>query len=164
MALKLKVCDEGGIALPQSIIGRLSLEEGDKVEVRVGTNALIFQRAADRLAEIQHFRDIWSKESVGEFLEREPVQVNGATTSAPLQLRALPATLLSEGTVQIELEESVPVFKASSSIQSRIEDLLAKNREEGLTTAEVAELDRYEKLDGYLSFINRVSRNLIKFD
>jgi hypothetical protein len=78
------------------------------------------------------------------------------------RLRALPATFPLEGAVRIELEEGVPVFRASNSIQARIEGLLLKEREVGLTVEEKGELDRYEEIDDYLSFINRVSRNIIQ--
>ena len=84
-------------------------------------------------------------------------------TVRPLpRLRALPAMLPLEGAVRIELEEGVPVFRASSLIQARIEELLLKEREGGLTAEEKEELDRYEEIDDYLSFINRMSRNLIQ--
>ncbi len=79
------------------------------------------------------------------------------------KLHVLPTTFPLEGAVRIELEEGVPVFRASSSVQNRIKDLLVKNRKEGLTTAEEEELDRYEEIDSYLSFINRVTRNLMEF-
>ena len=84
-------------------------------------------------------------------------------TIRPLpRLRALPTTLPLEGAVRIELEEGVPVFRASGSIQARIEGLLHKKREVGLTVEEKEELDRYEEIDDYLSFINRVIRNLMQ--
>jgi|Deesub1362A_J573_1020465.scaffolds.fasta_scaffold09173_4 hypothetical protein len=78
------------------------------------------------------------------------------------RLRVLPATLPLEGAVRIELEEGVPVFRASSSVQACIEKLLLKERQVGLTPEEKEELDRYEEIDDYLSFVNRVIRNLIK--
>ncbi|MEA3341428.1 MAG: hypothetical protein U9R15_15800 [Chloroflexota bacterium] len=78
------------------------------------------------------------------------------------RLHALPATLPLEGSVRIELQEGVPVFRASGSVQPRIKDLLFKGREEDLTIEEEEELDRYEEIDDYLSFINRVTRNLIQ--
>lgn len=78
------------------------------------------------------------------------------------RLHALPDTLPSEGGIQIELEEGVPVFRATGAIQARIESLLHKEREGGLTAKESAELDRYEEIDDYLSFVNRVTRNLIQ--
>ncbi|HDN80720.1 MAG TPA: hypothetical protein ENG33_09695 [Chloroflexi bacterium] len=78
------------------------------------------------------------------------------------RLRALPDTLPLEGAVRIELEEGVPIFRASKPIQARIEELLLKEREIGLTAKEKEELDRYEEIDDYLSFINRVIRNLIQ--
>ncbi len=78
------------------------------------------------------------------------------------RLRALPATFPLEGAVRIELEEGVPVFRASSSIQTRIEGLLLKEREVGLTVEEKGELDRCEEIDDFLSFINRTVRNLVQ--
>ena len=78
------------------------------------------------------------------------------------RLRSLPATLPLEGAVRIELEEGVPVFRASSSIQARIEELLLKQQETRLTTEEEEELDRYEEVDDYLSFVNRLIRNVIQ--
>jgi len=81
------------------------------------------------------------------------------------RLHALPATLPLEGPVRFELQEGIPVFRASGSVQSRIKDLLFKGREEGLTIEEEEEeeeLDCYEEINDYLSFINRVTRNLIQ--
>ena len=78
------------------------------------------------------------------------------------RLRALPATLPLEGAVRIELEEGVPIFRASGSIQTRIEGLLLKEREAGLTVEEKGELDRYEEIDDFLSFVNRAVRNLVQ--
>jgi uncharacterized protein YnzC (UPF0291/DUF896 family) len=62
--------------------------------------------------------------------------------------------------VRIELVEGVPLFKASNQVQERIEALLEKNRAGALTADEVQELDLYEEIDDYLSFINRTVRNL----
>ncbi len=78
------------------------------------------------------------------------------------QLRSLPATLPLEGAVRIELEEGVPVFRASNVIRDRIEDLVIKQRKEGLNKREEEELDRYEEVDDYLSFVNRMMRNIIQ--
>jgi uncharacterized protein YnzC (UPF0291/DUF896 family) len=64
-----------------------------------------------------------------------------------------------EGAVRIELEEGVPIFRASSAVQSRIEALLARQETAKLTTEEEEELDSYEEIDDYLSFLNRVVRN-----
>ncbi len=75
------------------------------------------------------------------------------------RLRSLPATLPIESAVRIELQEGIPVFRVSSSVQDRIEKLLRKQRESGLTQKEAAELDRYEEIDDYLSFVNRLVRN-----
>ena len=78
-----------------------------------------------------------------------------------LKLKRFPVRLPSENLVRIELQEGIPIFKATRSVQNRIELLLAKHRQEGLTTAEREELDGYEELDDYLSLANRVMRNLI---
>ena len=76
-------------------------------------------------------------------------------------LNNLPASLPIEGAVSIALEEGVPIFRASKTIQDRIQELLNKHQETALDEAEEAELDRYEEIDDYLSFVNRTVRNLI---
>ena len=76
-------------------------------------------------------------------------------------LKFLPKSLPLEQAVRIELKEGVPIFKASSSIQNRIEKLLFKLRELSLTGEEDRELSLYEELDDYLSFANRIMRNII---
>ena len=76
------------------------------------------------------------------------------------RLNSLPRTLPLEGAVRIEMEEGVPLFRASSTVQTRIETLLAQQQTAALTAEEALELDRYEEMDDYLSFLNRVVRNL----
>jgi len=76
------------------------------------------------------------------------------------RLDSLPGTLPLEGAVRIEMEEGVPLFRASSTVQTRIETLLTKQQEARLNVEETLELDRYEEMDDYLSFLNRVVRNL----
>ena len=76
------------------------------------------------------------------------------------KLKRCPLMLPADNLVRIELQEGIPIFKATRSVQKRIELLLAKQRQEGLTTVEREELDGYEELDDYLSFANRVMRNL----
>ncbi|MCX6067432.1 MAG: hypothetical protein NT121_17040 [Chloroflexi bacterium] len=77
------------------------------------------------------------------------------------KLHSLPASLPLDRAVRIELVEGVPVFKASGRIQARIETLLFKQRNSPLLIDEEAELDQYEEVDDYLSFVNRVVRNLM---
>ncbi len=50
------------------------------------------------------------------------------TTPLPPKLQSLPATLPMEGAVRIEVEEGVPIFRASSAVQTRIETLLFKQQ------------------------------------
>lgn len=75
-------------------------------------------------------------------------------------LQQLPISLPIEGAVSLELEEGIPVFRASNFVQTRIELLLAKQQDRPLALDEECELDCYEEMDDYLSFVNRTIRNL----
>ncbi len=76
------------------------------------------------------------------------------------KLNTLPDTLPIDGAVRIELEEGVPIFRASQEVQDRIEELLDKQNWATLSLEEAQELDSYEEIDDYLSFVNRTMRNL----
>jgi hypothetical protein len=76
------------------------------------------------------------------------------------KLQQLPTNLPIEGAVRIELEEGIPIFRASSFVQGRIEALLSKQQDSSLDMEEERELDCYEEIDDYLSFVNRTVRNL----
>ena len=78
------------------------------------------------------------------------------------KFHTLPATLPIEGAIRIEIEEGNPILRASKSVQTRIEELIQKNQDVGLTKKESEELDQYEEIDDYLSFFNRVVRNLLR--
>lgn len=78
------------------------------------------------------------------------------------KLRSLPASLPLEGAIRIELEEGVPVLRASSFVQKQVNTLLLKERESGLSVQESKEFDRYEEIDDYLSLLNRLVRNYFK--
>jgi hypothetical protein len=78
----------------------------------------------------------------------------------PPQLQTLPASLPVEGAVNIAVEDGIPIFRASQIVQQRIEALLDKQTDGSLSPEEVAELNRYEEIDDYLSFVNRTIRNL----
>ena len=82
------------------------------------------------------------------------------TTNLPLKLDRLPETLQAEGAIHLELVEGIPIFRASDSVQNRIENLLSKQKESTLNSEEEKELDNYEELDDYLSLVNRTVRNL----
>lgn len=75
-------------------------------------------------------------------------------------LTSLPVSLPRQGAIDIELEQGVLVFRVSQASQNRIEELLEKQRETNLTQAEAQELDQYEDIDDYLSYLNRLIRNL----
>ncbi|MBV7332065.1 hypothetical protein KFU94_28320 [Chloroflexi bacterium TSY] len=82
-----------------------------------------------------------------------------ATIQPIPQLHRLPKTLPLENAVRLELEEGIPVFRATYTVQNRIESLLDKQKKSSLTTKELEELDLYEEVDDYLSFVNRTIRN-----
>lgn len=65
-----------------------------------------------------------------------------------------------DGAVRIVLEEGVPIFRVSSEVQVRIEELLSQQTEKALSAEEERELDSYEEIDDYLSFVNRTIRNI----
>lgn len=75
-------------------------------------------------------------------------------------LNGLPITLPRDGAVQLEFEQGVLIFRVSQAVQERIEALLGKQSQEGLCAAEAEELEQYEDIDDYLSFTNRLLRNL----
>ena len=81
-------------------------------------------------------------------------------TSPLPRLHHLPASLPLDGAVRLELQNGLPVLRASAAIQRRIAALLRKQQETELSLAETDELERYEEIDDYLSFLNRIVRNL----
>ena len=76
------------------------------------------------------------------------------------KLRSLPVNLPLEGAVRIELEEGIPIFRASSAVLARIDRLLTKQQDVVLSPQEEQELDSYEELNDYLSFVNRTVWNI----
>lgn len=76
------------------------------------------------------------------------------------KLHGLPLTLPRDGAVQLELEEGVLIFRVSEAVQDHIEALLHKQLSASLSVDEAEELQQYEDIDDYLSFINRLLRNL----
>jgi uncharacterized protein YnzC (UPF0291/DUF896 family) len=88
--------------------------------------------------------------------------MNAAVVQPFPRLRSLPGTLPVEGAIRIELQAGIPVLRASHAVQDRVETLLHKQHECELTEEEAEELNRYEEIDDYLSFLNRVVRNLLQ--
>ena len=76
------------------------------------------------------------------------------------KLQNLPNTFPVEGAVRIELVEGIPIFRASSTVRERIEELLEKQQILILDSEEERELDLYEEIDDYLSLVNRTVRNI----
>jgi hypothetical protein len=82
--------------------------------------------------------------------------------SALSTLSHLPASLPVEGAVRLELQDGVPVLRASTVVQRRIATLLRRHQQGTLSPAETTELDQYEDLDDYLSLLNRLVRNSLR--
>jgi hypothetical protein len=80
------------------------------------------------------------------------------------KLENLSPNILLEGSIGIELVEGIPILKASTAIQNRISELLTKQQDNFLDAEEEQELDGYEEIDDYLSFVNRTVRNLALAD
>lgn len=78
-------------------------------------------------------------------------------------LEKLPVTLPRDGAIDLELEQGVLIFRVSQVVQERIETLLDKQREQTIAPNETEELQQYEEVDDYLSFLNRLIRNLAQF-
>ena len=57
--------------------------------------------------------------------------------------------------------EGVPIFRATSIVQTRIEALIAEKQDRALSPAEEEELDCYEEVDDYLSFVNRMVQDTL---
>ncbi len=76
------------------------------------------------------------------------------------ELKNISKSLPLEGIISIEITEGVPIFKASNLVKNRIEELLNKQKISALDIEEEQELDSYEEIDDYLSFVNRTIRNL----
>jgi hypothetical protein len=85
--------------------------------------------------------------------------MNNAPLTIPT-LQRLPETLLHDGSVRLELEQGVVIFRATVAMQTRIAELLEKQHSGGLSSVEELELTDYEELDDYLSHVNRLIRNL----
>ncbi len=78
------------------------------------------------------------------------------------KLEQLPASLPLDGAVRLELQEGLPVLRASTTVQRRITVLLRKHQDSALTQEEAEELERYEEIDDYLSLLNRLMRNQVQ--
>lgn len=76
------------------------------------------------------------------------------------KLKSINKTLPLEGIISIEITENIPIFRASSVVENRINELFEKQKISELEPQEEQELDSYEEIDDYLSFVNRTIRNL----
>ncbi|NOT55126.1 MAG: hypothetical protein HOP18_11010 [Deltaproteobacteria bacterium] len=63
-----------------------------------------------------------------------------------------------DGAVSVAVEDSALVLKASTTLQERFEDLLTKQKTEGLSAEEIREYQAICDLDAALSWLNRLAR------
>lgn len=82
------------------------------------------------------------------------------TMYLPPQFASLPQALPIEGAVTIDVQDGMPVLRAAETVQTRVEALLGKQQSGRLSEAEEHELDNYEEINDYLSFLNRTVRNI----
>ena len=85
--------------------------------------------------------------------------MNAAVALPFPRLSDLPHSVPSDNLIKIDIQEGVPVFRASSYVQKRIDLLLNKQRQNNLTKDEIDEIERYAEIDDYLSYVNRIVRN-----
>ena len=69
--------------------------------------------------------------------------------------------MLPESAIRVELDEGSLIFKASERMNERIGVLLSKEKKGSIDPEEKLELDQFEEIDDYLSFLNRLTRNLV---
>jgi uncharacterized protein YnzC (UPF0291/DUF896 family) len=75
-------------------------------------------------------------------------------------LENFPVSMPLENSIGIEIQEGMPILRASIAIQNRINELLTKQQDLALSNEEEQELDCYEEIDDYLSLVNRTMRNM----
>jgi hypothetical protein len=64
-----------------------------------------------------------------------------------------PSSLVADH-LQIERQEGLTLFKFTDTAQERLEDLLNRRKDPGLTSVEQAELDALAELDRIFTYIN----------
>lgn len=64
-----------------------------------------------------------------------------------------PSRLLAD-TLQIERQAGTPLFKFTVAAQERVEELLNRRKDPGLTSEEQTELDAMAELDRIFTYIN----------
>lgn len=84
-------------------------------------------------------------------------------TNLPINLERLPKTLPREGAVRIELAQGVVIFRTSRLFQEQIEILKAQQKEDELTAEELQELQDYEELNNYLTWVNQMLGNTLHY-
>ncbi|MEG4026088.1 hypothetical protein [Microcoleus sp. S13C4] len=57
--------------------------------------------------------------------------------------------------------EGIPIFKASTAVKNLLQEVLDKQQTLPLHPGEEQELHLYEEIDDYLSFVNRIIRNIL---
>ena len=80
-------------------------------------------------------------------------------SSVPL-LHHLPASLPLDGALRLELQDGVPVLRASATVHTGLPPYSGSTRTAPFPRRK-QRAGRYEELDEYLSFLNRMVRNML---
>jgi len=76
------------------------------------------------------------------------------------KLETIPSSFPTEGALSLEIREGIPIIRSSSIIQNKIDRLINKQKEYGLSPDETDEFDYFEQIDDYISLVNRITRNI----
>jgi hypothetical protein len=107
---------------------------------------------AQRLAPFEgQFSDLFTR-LIANTLLGQPGPTQPETGSSPVQSAALYQEIL-DFLVSRPTSRQILNFKVSGLVQSRLQALLAQNRQTTLTASECAELDLYEQLDTLMGLL-----------
>jgi hypothetical protein len=139
---------------------RITIPEDLRSQVQVGDEVFITLTAAGRLTLMPEARvRTILEETAGLWQGRTDLPADGAAyvnalRQSPASSPVQPAPALAEMIEflsQHPTAEQMAAFKISEGAQARLAELLEKNREEGLSDAENAELDWYEDVHDILT-------------
>jgi hypothetical protein len=90
-----------------------------------------------------------------EALAELSLNLSQSATASPAYVEVLDFLVTSPG------PREILAFKVSPATQARLGDLLEKNREEGLTELEQAELDAFEQIEHVMVLLKARARRLL---
>jgi hypothetical protein len=96
-----------------------------------------------------------NSESGNEVLADLSLNLGQSSTASPAYIEVLDFLITSPS------PRELLAFKVSPATQNRLGDLLEKNREEGLTELEQAELDAFEQIEHVMILLKARARRLL---